>query len=132
MKSIFKPGEIKTFERLVQAEDIAKFESGTVHNVYATFALARDAEWVCRLFVLEMKEEQEEGIGTFVTVRHSAPALIGDKVLFTATVKSVERNEIVCSYTAYVGSRKIAEGEQGQKIIPKEKLNRIFGQLSKP
>ena len=56
VKSIFKTGDRKFFERMVRAEDTASFENETVHPVYATFALARDAEWSSRLFVLEMKE----------------------------------------------------------------------------
>jgi predicted thioesterase len=88
--------------------------------------LGRDAEWVCRLFVLEMKEDQEEGIGTFLNISHKSPALLGSKVEFTATVKSIQKNEIICNFTAKVGDRIIAEGEQGQKIIAKQKLEKLF------
>src|SRR5690606_32941457 len=49
MRQIFKSGDIKTFERQVTKADCAMFDSGPVHPVYATFALARDAEWCCRL-----------------------------------------------------------------------------------
>ena len=63
MKNLYKIGDQKIFEKTVGAQDIAEFESGTVHNVYATFALGRDAEWSSRLFVLDMKDADEEGIG---------------------------------------------------------------------
>jgi fluoroacetyl-CoA thioesterase len=65
MKNLFKIGDSKTFTKMVTTNDIAQFDEGTVHEVYGTFALGRDAEWSSRLFVLEMKEEDEEGIGTF-------------------------------------------------------------------
>ena len=45
-----------------------------VHPFYSTFALGRDVEWACRQFVLEMKEEDEEGIGTFLNITHKSPA----------------------------------------------------------
>jgi fluoroacetyl-CoA thioesterase len=122
----FEIGNTKTFTKLVQIEDCASFESGNVHPVYATFALGRDAEWACRLFVLEMKEEHEEGIGTFLTINHKSPALVKSTVLFSATIKSIINNEIICSYKALVGERIIAEGEQGQKIIAKQKLEKLF------
>lgn len=109
--------------------DVAAFESGKVHPVYATFALARDAEWVCRLFVLQMKEADEEGIGTFVTVEHVSPALVGQTVTFVATIKELNGNSIVCTYTASVGPRLIAKGEQGQKMLKQERLQQLFGSL---
>jgi fluoroacetyl-CoA thioesterase len=126
MVSKFRVGDKKTFERTVRAEDTAIFESGTVHSVYATFALARDAEWCSRLFVLEMKEEQEEGIGTFINVKHLSPALIDDTVLFEARIDELKGNEVNCSFVAKVGDRLIAEGRTGQKILSKEKLERLF------
>jgi fluoroacetyl-CoA thioesterase len=123
---LFEIGSQKTFSKLVEQADCASFNSSLVHPVYATFALGRDAEWACRLFVLEMKEDQEEGIGTFLNISHKSPALLGSKVEFTATVKSIQKNEIICNFTAKVGDRIIAEGEQGQKIIAKQKLEKLF------
>ncbi len=126
---VFKTGSTKTFSKTVSSQDTATFNSGTVHPVYATFALARDAEWVCRLFVLEMKEADEEGIGTFVHVNHHAPALVNETVVFTATIESINGNEIICSFAAHVGTRLIASGRQGQKILKKEKIERLFNAL---
>lgn len=125
----FKTGDTKTYTKVVSSADIATFESGTVHPVYATFSLARDAEWACRLFVLEMKEPDEEGIGTFVHVNHHAPALVNDVVVFTATIEAINGNEIICSFAAHVGNRLIASGRQGQKILKKEKIERLFNTL---
>lgn len=125
-QDIFQPGSTRHFTRLVRPEDCAVFDSGMVHPVYATFALARDAEWCCRLFVLEMKEADEEGIGTMLTVQHHAPAMAGSEVQFTATVTSIRDHEIICSYEVYAGNRLIASGTQGQKILKKDKLERLF------
>ncbi|MEI8279153.1 MAG: hypothetical protein WCG87_05265 [Bacteroidota bacterium] len=129
MKNPFNTGDTKTFTHIVTKADSAGFESGTVHEVYSTFALARDAEWSGRLFVLEMKETGEEGIGTCITVDHLSPALIGQEVVFTATLITVIKNEITTSYVAHVGTRLIASGTQKQKILRKEKLETIFKSL---
>lgn len=126
----FAPGDTKVFEKVVTESDTATFDSGAVHPVYATFALGRDAEWVCRLFVLEMKESDEEGIGTFLHVNHHAPALIADLVIFKSTLKEVVGNHVICIFEAYVGNRLIASGETGQKILKKIKLEKIFEDLS--
>lgn len=131
MKTIFKKGDKKTYVRVVGEEDTAAFESGRVHPVYSTFALARDAEWTCRLFVLEMKEADEEGIGTFITVNHQSPALIGQSVQFEAEVESIHGNEIICGYRAMVRDRLIATGRQGQKVLKKNKINDLFEKLKR-
>lgn len=129
MKNPFKTGDTKIFSHVVTAEDSASFESGEVHAVYSTFALTRDAEWSGRLFVLEMKEEGEEGIGSGITVKHISPALPGQEVMFTATLKEVNKNEVVTDYVAKVKERLIAEGTQWQKIVNKEKLDKLFESL---
>ncbi len=129
MKQLFKPGDVKQWRVEVTAADTAIFADGEVHPVYATFALARDAEYACRLFVLEMKEADEEGIGTFVTVDHYSPALVGSEVVFTATVESQAGNSIICRWEAHCGERLLASGRQGQKIIPKAKLAALFAAL---
>lgn len=128
-----QPGDTRLYQITVRESDTASFADtahleggGAIHPFYATFALARDAEWVCRLFVLDMKESHEEGIGTMVSVYHRSPAKVGDVVQFTATLQKVERNTVRCTYTAYVGDRLIAEGEQEQKIITKEKVQRLI------
>lgn len=113
----------------MREEDTAVFESGEVHPVYATFALTRDAEWSSRLFVLEMKEEHEEGIGTFVNVRHASPAFVGQQVVFEAVIDELKGNELNCSFTAKVGERLVAEGRTGQKILLKEKIDKLFSGL---
>ncbi|MBK8658926.1 MAG: hypothetical protein IPN22_08660 [Bacteroidetes bacterium] len=130
MKSIFKAGDTKTFERTVRPEDSASFEGTHVHPVYATFGLTRDAEWCSRLFVLEMKEENEEGIGTFVDVKHLSPALIGETVRFEATIEEISGNAVNCSFIARVNDRTIATGKTGQKVLLKSKLEELFNGLT--
>lgn len=129
MKDVFQLGAVQTYSHVVSESDLAEFESGLVHPVYATFALGRDAEWCCRLFVLAMKEEDEEGIGTFLNVEHVSPAMIGSEVQFIATLEQLNKNEVVCRFEAFVGQRLIARGQQGQKILKKEKLKNLFSSI---
>jgi len=129
MKNPFRAGDIKTFSHVVTPDDAAVFESGEVHPVYSTFALARDAEWSGRLFVLEMKEHDEEGIGTSISVVHHSPALVGHEVIFTAKLTEVARHEVVTSFEARVSERLIASGEQRQKILKKVRLEQLFRSL---
>ena len=130
MKQLFRKGDQKIFRKRVEPADLATFESGTVHEVYSSFALARDAEWSGRLFVLDMKEEGEEGIGTRISVEHRSPAFPGEEITFIATFDELtEKGEILTSYKAFCGSRLLAEGGQGQRILPKEKIELLFSRL---
>ncbi len=118
-----QPGDERRFSRQVRPEDCAAFDSGSVHPVYATFALARDAEWCCRLFVLDMKSPEEEGIGTMLSVEHLSPATAGSVVEFTAIAESINGHEMICSYEARCNGRLIARGKTGQKILKKKNWN---------
>ena len=126
MKNPFQPGDTKTFQTSVTADKLAEFESGVVHAVYGTFALGRDAEWACRLFVLEMKEDGEEGVGSYLSVEHLSPAPLGTAVEITATLEEVNKNEIVCRYEAFAGERLVARGRQIQKIIQKARFDALL------
>lgn len=106
--------------------DCAIFNGELLHRVCSTFALARDFEWSSRLFFLEMKEDDEEGVGTMLSIDHSSPAFVGDEILFTATVEKIERNELICRITAEVEGRIVATGRTGQKMLKKEKLAQLL------
>ena len=123
----FKPGDIKVYNKKVTIEDAASFHGDVLHPVYATFALARDFEWSSRLFFLEMKEENEEGVGTFLQIEHHSPAKISEEVTICATVESITGNELICSIEARSGDRIIATGKTGQKMLKKDKLKKLFG-----
>jgi fluoroacetyl-CoA thioesterase len=129
-KNIFSKGDIKTFQKVVASIEIAAFENGIVHPVYSTFSLAKDAEWCGRLFVLDMLEDLEEGIGTQITVKHISPAFVGDTVTFITTFDGItDKGEILTGYEAFVNKRLIAAGIQGQKILLKSQINKIFDAL---
>ncbi len=126
MKHIFKPGDRKVYTHTIGNNDVAAFHGQVVHPVCATFSLARDVEWTTRQFVLEMREDGEEGIGTFLSIDHKAPAFVGEKIIFEAWVDSIERNELICHYQARVGTRLVAIGKTGQKILKKETIERLM------
>ena len=98
--------------------------------MYSTFALAADAEWACRLFVLEMKEDGEEGVGAFVSVQHLSPAVLGSSVRIEARLEEVAGSRVECTYRAFCGERVIAEGRQTQRIVQKAKFDALLESLS--
>ena len=126
MKNIFSIGDKKEYTHIVQQTDVAAFHGEVVHDVYATFALARDVEWTTRQFVLDMRDEDEEGIGTFLSIEHKSPAFVGEEIKYSAEVHQINGHELICLYEAKVGARVIATGKTGQKILKKDKINTLF------
>ncbi len=131
MKSIFKEGDRKSMKVKVYDTDVATFNANTVHNVCSTFALARNIEWATRQYVLEMKDIDEEGIGTYLKIHHKSPAMIGEILTIGSKVKSMVKNQLICRFKVSVDDRMIAFGETGQRILKKEKLEKIFSSLEK-
>ena len=126
MKLIFKAGDVKEYRSVVKPEDVASFHGQTVHQVYSTFALAREAEWTTRQFVLDMKDENEEGIGTFLQIRHEGPVFVGEEIIFRGVFEGMAGGELTCSFEARVGNRMVARGKTGQKILTLEIIRSIF------
>ena len=126
MKELFRPGDEKVHRKVIERSDTASFQGTQVHPVVSTFALAREIEWSTRLFVLEMKDEDEEGIGTMLSIHHTAPAFPGEELEIRAKVKSIHKNELICSYRVCVGERLVAYGETGQKIYSRELIRIKF------
>jgi len=122
----FVKGDKKFYSKVVTQEETATFESGEVHPFYGTFALGRDAEWVCRLFVLEMKEEGEEGIGTYLNIKHLAPALVGDEIELTGILDAVDGRHVHCLFEARSKGKLIAQGSTGQYILSEKRKKELY------
>jgi predicted thioesterase len=130
MNNNCQAGDTRIHSFKVSQDHFPSFEGQTVHKVCSTYVLAREIEWSTRLFVLDMLEENEEGIGTMLKIDHISPAFKEEKVIIEATLDYVKENEILCSFHATVGDRVIAKGKTGQKIFKKDKLKQIFSDLS--
>lgn len=126
MKTLFSPGEKRKYHKTVEAGDVAAFHGKVVHPVCSTFVLTREAEWTTRLFVLDLRDDDEEGVGTFVNIEHRSPAFVGEEIEFTGILDQINGHEIICSFEAKVGDRLVAVGKTGQKIFKREKLNSLF------
>ena len=131
MKSVYKINDKKWHVKLVGADDLASFDAGMVHPFCATFVLAREMEWSSRLFVLDMLDDNEEGIGTKLEINHLSPAIEGEELMIEAVIVELDKNEIICSITVSVGKRIIARGITGQKILKKTKLASLIIDIQK-
>ena len=132
MRNIFRKGDCKVYSTIVKPGDQATFHGDVLHQVCSTFALARDIEWSSRLFFIEMKEEDEEGVGTYLEIQHRAPAFVGEELTITAKVDTISGNELICDIEVKQKDKLIATGKTGQRMLKKEKLDRIFTQSTSP
>lgn len=131
MRDSIKIGDSVSIQHEISPDDTASFKGEIVHEVCSTFVLAREVEWSSRQFMFQLCEDDEEGIGTSLTINHISPAFVGEVLEIIATVKGINENELICSYIASAGSRIIAEGTTGQKILKKVKIDKIFSKLGK-
>lgn len=132
MPNPFQPGAVKIHTYTVAVADFADFGpdgGGLVHPVLSTFALAREMEWAGRLFVLEMKAADEEGIGTALSIAHHAPAFAGETLVIRATFEAWDGAALRCAVEARVGERLVATGHTGQRIVARAKLAARFAAL---
>ena len=129
MKKLFQKGDIKVHNFTVHDENLAQFGSEVVHPVCSTFTLAREIEWSSRLFVIEMLEEDEEGVGTYLQIDHHSPAVKGEELVIKATVIEIKDHELRCGIEVNVGDRLIASGETGQKILKSTKIASLLDGL---
>lgn len=65
MKLIFKPKYKKQYLKKVEEADLAAFHGEVLHPVYSTFAPWPGILNGRPVVFLEMKDEDEEGVGTF-------------------------------------------------------------------
>lgn len=132
MTNPFQLGDTKTHTYVVQPPDFADFgpaSGGLVHQVLSTFALGREMEWAARLFVLDMKAADEEGIGTELAIQHHAPAFPGETLTLTATFAALDGPALRCTVEARVGPRLVATGHTGQRIVARARLAARFAAL---
>lgn len=126
MKDCVKPGDQRRYQYQVLEADVAAFHGQVVHRVMATFSLAREIEWSTRLFVLDMRDDDEEGVGTFLSIDHQGPAFVGETIDIEATVDELRGNELICHYTVTAQGRPVATGKTGQKVLKREKIAKLF------
>lgn len=132
MTNPFQPGDVQMYELTVRPQDFAVLNGKLIHPVLSTFALGQALEWTSRQFVEQMLEAGEEGIGTYLSVEHRAPAFEGETVEFQAIFEELNGTELICRVEARVGERLVASGRTGQRIVSSERLQARFAALRQP
>ncbi len=99
MKQSLRAGLSKVTRIVVDRERTIGF-MGEEARVYATPSLVRDIEHTCRDLLLEHSDAGEDSVGMEISVRHTAPTLLGMKVEITATIAAVDNRKVTFDVSA--------------------------------
>ncbi|WP_059170608.1 thioesterase family protein [Bacillus sp. FJAT-27445] len=126
MKPGMRIGQQETIQLVVTKEMFAEFGGQVVHPAYSTAWMVYHMEWASRKIILPFLEENEEGMGASVNVKHIAPALEGEKITVTASLASINGKDIITSVEAHGPDGIVGTGEVKQVILPKMKISSIL------
>jgi predicted thioesterase len=128
MKEGMQVGETASVTAKVTPEMFAQFDGEVVHPAYSTVSMVYHMEWASRKIILPYLEDEEEGMGAAVSVKHIAPTTAGSTVTVTATVTTIHNNMVVTKVEACNEEMVIGIGEVKQVILPKREIEKKMRQ----
>ncbi len=131
MKDSLRAGVSETRKITVDRDRTIDF-MGEEARVYATPSLIRDIEHTCRDLIVAHADDGEDSVGSFITVHHTAPTLLGMTAEITVTVKEVEGRRVRFEITASDDIDPIAKGEHERFVVDVAKTaERLKGKAAK-
>ena len=71
-------------------------------------------------------EDEDQGIGSFLSLDHVKPAPIGSTVEVEATITELDRTTVVCEIVATIRGEICATGKQVQRVLPSSTISRLI------
>jgi len=113
-------GDSAVIETTVTEEMFAQFEGVVVHPAYSTVSMVYHMEWAARKLILPYLEEQEEGVGGSVSLKHVGMATLGSNIRIEAVVSELTPGRVLAKVEVRHGNRVIGLGEVKQIILNKQ------------
>ncbi|MFD1019215.1 thioesterase family protein [Thalassobacillus hwangdonensis] len=126
MKPGMEIGQKATHTITVTDEMFASFEGEVVHPTYSTVSMVYHMEWTARKIILPFLEEDEEGMGAAVNIKHVRPAPKGSTIIVTAELTKIKENVVLTEMTAESEGELVGLGEVKQVILPKKKIKQML------
>ncbi len=128
-----KPGLVKgtsaSFTVTVTEDMLPAFDGQVVHRVMSTVSMIYYMEKAGRHVILPYLDEDEEGSGFAIDIKHVGPAVVGQEVTFTAVCTEVTEKRVVCDVTAETSRNRVGIGSFTQAIFNKQDMARRFREL---
>ncbi|WP_070119395.1 thioesterase family protein [Bacillus marinisedimentorum] len=124
MKEGMETGQTAEVTATVTPEMFASFEGQVVHPAYSTVSMVYHMEWASRQIILPYLEEDEEGIGGAVTVKHVAPTGAGSVIKVIATLTEFNETVVKTKVEAFNEKGLIGVGEVKQAILKKKDIKK--------
>jgi predicted thioesterase len=121
VKESLKPGISLTNKVEIDAARTIDF-MGEELRVYATPELVRDVESTCRDLILQHSDDNEDSVGTQVTIAHTGATPLGAWVEITATVAAVEGRAVTFEVTARDPIEDVCKGKHSRFVVDVDML----------
>jgi predicted thioesterase len=131
MKQSLRPGVSKISRITIDRGRTIGF-MGEEGRVYSTPDLVRDIEHTCRDLLLEHADAGEDSVGLEISLRHSAPTLLGMHVDVTATIAAVDGRKVSFEVTAKDDLEPISTGTHTRFVVDVAKtVDRLKAKVAK-
>jgi predicted thioesterase len=118
MKSSIQVGDTATITFTVISNMQPQFSGETIHSCCSTWDMAHQFEIAARKTLEPHLHDDEQGIGTYLSVDHCSPAPVGKTVVVEAKITELDDTTVNCKLTASIGDAICATGKQIQKVLP--------------
>ena len=130
MKASIQVGNITRISFSVTEKMQAMFDGRVIHPVCSTWDMAHQFEIAARKALEEHLEDNEQGIGSFLSIDHVRPAPVGAEVEVVATITVLDKTTVVCEIAATVNGTECATGKQVQRVLPSSTITRLIDDAS--
>ena len=130
MKKELYPGARASYSKLVTPDMTVEFEGRPLHEFCSTYWLSHLAELVSRIILEPCLNENEDGFGTGLSIRHYSPAAVGQTINLTAVCSEVRGSYSKCTVEARVGQRLISTAVVHQVVVQKSRIDQMHAELA--
>jgi predicted thioesterase len=130
MKPTIQVGTTASLSFCVTSEMQPNFGGKTIHPVCSTWDMAHQFELAARQTLEPHLNEDEQGIGTFLSIDHCAPASLGKTVFVEAIITELDESTVVCAISAKIDSLVCATGKQVQRVLPTSILTSLIDEAA--